>query len=162
MPRLPPDTIFVFLLLRIYKSNYKKSLCRFSVSHWVKSFWLVFPGVQVVKERLLDLLSREEEEESHGEDVVRAGANRSFVSLHRVLSVTGACWLSIISLSLIMHIKPCPIPNPGIWKEKPSKSKPVFRLTAACQFGRRSCALWGSSRRIRATTGILLDELILS
>lgn len=27
----------------------------------------------MVKERLLDLLSREEEEESHGEDVVRRG-----------------------------------------------------------------------------------------
>lgn len=33
---------------------------------------LLFAALQVVKERLLDLLSREEEEESHGEDVVRA------------------------------------------------------------------------------------------
>lgn len=33
---------------------------------------LLFAAPQVVKERLLDLLSREDEEESHGEDVVRA------------------------------------------------------------------------------------------
>lgn len=30
---------------------------------------------QVVKDRLLDLLSREDEEESHGEDVVRVPTN---------------------------------------------------------------------------------------
>lgn len=39
-----------------------------------------------MKDRLLDLLSREEEEESHGEDVVRAAFNPSLVNLpHRVL-----------------------------------------------------------------------------
>lgn len=35
------------------------------------SFSLPFVALQVVKERLMDLLSREDEEESHGEDVVR-------------------------------------------------------------------------------------------
>ncbi len=35
---------------------------------------------QVVKERLLDLLNREEEEESHGEDVVKNNCLLSFKS----------------------------------------------------------------------------------
>lgn len=36
------------------------------------SLWLLPSHLQVIKDRLLDLLSREDEEESHGEDVVRA------------------------------------------------------------------------------------------
>lgn len=53
---------------------------------------LSFAALQVVKERLLDLLSREDEEESHGEDVVRATSDPE----------RGA-WGVIGSLYLITH-----------------------------------------------------------
>lgn len=54
-----------------------------------------------MKDRLLDLLSREDEEESHGEDVVRVAFNLSLVNLlHRVLCVSGVGGFSVISLTL--------------------------------------------------------------
>lgn len=47
--------------------------CPVSNYTWImESLWLLPSHLQVVKDRLLDLLSREDEEESHGEDVVRA------------------------------------------------------------------------------------------
>lgn len=59
-----------------------------------------------MKDRLLDLLSREEEEESHGEDVVRAAFNASLVNLlHSVPCVSGECRLRVISLLLVIHSK---------------------------------------------------------
>lgn len=67
----------------------------------------------MVKDRLLDLLSREDEEESHGEDVVSAVFNLSFVNLlYRLLCVYGVYRFSVILLTLIMHIQPCPFSTP--------------------------------------------------